>query len=152
MISHIHISENEITIFLAPVRKLSSLIFTFFIFRSPHLIGYHLLGLLPPKSLPSLATTVEFHSFSFSCAFQEDEADTVISGSQMRKLKHRYSHNVLKVSTAKLWNVKLLFKLVVLNSLNTEITFVSCQKIQDLPPLVQFYQRVLFKGKTFSIK
>lgn len=52
MISHIHISENEITFFLAPVRKLSSLIFTFFIFRSPHLISYHLLGLLPPQISP----------------------------------------------------------------------------------------------------
>lgn len=60
VISHIHISENEITIFLAPVRKLSSLIFTFFFFCSPHLINYHLEGLLPPKSLPVLLPLLNF--------------------------------------------------------------------------------------------
>lgn len=74
-------SQSEIVIFN----------FHLFFFCFPHLVNYHLLGALPPKSLPGLAATIWFHSSGVSPGLQWGEADTVISGSQMRNLYSLYS-------------------------------------------------------------
>lgn len=124
-------------IFLAPNQKLSSLIFTFF-FSFPHLVNYHLLGALPPKSLPGLAATVWFHSSRVSPGLWWGEADIIISGSQMRDIYSLYSPKMyfLGLQTFSLlsWvSLGLSLSLLIIWNLHQVMSFHMVNKAGCLP-------------------